>query len=216
MPPKTEKPLIYLASQSMRRRQLLAAMGIDFELVDSEVEEVRQEGETPAHMVSRLARDKAHAGLAVMDARRANGEKVPPGSLLLAADTLVDLDGDSIGKPKSAAEAAEILRSLCGRSHIIMTAVAVADVHSGAQSLRVERAATEVIMREPAPGWIDYCASVPEAVRCAGGYAVQGAAAPLIESYSGCFYAIVGLPMALTVRLLHSFGFDCPKVLQSN
>src|SRR6187549_3097030 len=107
--------MLYLASRSPRRRELLAQLGITPALLDVDVPEIRQPGEAPADYVTRVARDKARAGLALLSA--------VPEALVLGADTEVVLEGRVYGKPADAADAASMLRSLSGRTHEVITVV---------------------------------------------------------------------------------------------
>lgn len=198
-PPPPTKTL-YLASRSVRRRELLHRLGVDFQPLDCDTDESRLNGERTADMAQRLAENKARTGLQVLKQSR----QPDSGALILAADTLVDLDGEPLGKPPTVEVARQWLQTFCGRSHSIFTAVAVTDVDGNCRTALGE---TCVRMRAPSPEWIDRCAEVPEALTCAGGYAIQGAASVLVESVHGCFYNVVGLPLSLTARLLGEFGF---------
>ncbi|MGI9346266.1 MAG: Maf family protein [Gammaproteobacteria bacterium] len=200
--------ILYLASQSFRRRQLLSELGIQFELLENSIDESRKENEPPKVMAGRLATEKAtSAWPKALQVHQGDSRE----AILLAADTLVDLDGEPIGKPDGHEEAREILQRLCKTPHLIHTAIAVLNVSQGLSSLTLETSTTRVFMKEPAPGWVDYCASVPEALNCAGGYAIQGAAGPLVERIEGCFYTVVGLPLAKSCTLLQSFGVPILK-----
>lgn len=191
---------LYLASRSQRRRELLQRLGVRFDTLECDIDESRSGDERTADMVRRLAEEKSQAALEVL---RQRGEDVP-GTLILTADTLVDLDGEPLGKPASADEARQWLRTFCGRSHCIYTGIAVSDAQG---NRRIGLGETQVSMRAPSPQWIDRCAEVPEALACAGGYAIQGAASVLVERIHGCFYNVVGLPLALTAQLLREFDY---------
>ncbi len=195
---------IYLASKSPRRRELLRQIGIEFELLmlreepgrSGAVSEVPFNGEAPDTYVRRIARDKAQAGWSAVLARRL------PVRPVLAADTTVTVDGGILGKPANATEAMDMLRSLSGRTHHVLTAVAVivndelneafsrSEVSFGDLSEQALRA---------------YCAS-SEPYDKAGSYGVQGQAAQFIERISGSYSGIMGLPLFETARLLQLAG----------
>jgi nucleoside triphosphate pyrophosphatase len=182
---------IILASASPRRRQLLEMLHIPFEVRPSGVEERPTPDESPPDYVVRVAREKAAAVAA-----RA------PGAVVLAADTEVVLDGDIFGKPADVAGAVAMLRRLQGRTHQVLTAVAVA------QDGRVEYAldATAVTFRTCDAEVLAAYAATGEPLDKAGAYAVQGLGAPLIERVEGDFFGVMGLPLRLALDLLARFG----------
>jgi septum formation protein len=183
---------LILASGSPRRRELLAMLGLPFRVVVPAVDETRKTSEVPDRYVVRIARDKA---LAV--ARR------EPGAVVLAADTAVVLRAEEVfGKPRSPEEAVAMLQRLEGRTHQVMSAVAVA------QGERVEHAIdiTDVTFRTlPQQMIADYVAT-GEALDKAGAYAVQGRGAALVEGIRGDFFGVMGLPLRLALELLERFG----------
>ena len=189
--PRGDHSLI-LASGSPRRRELLAMLGLPFRVVVPAVDETRKTSEVPDRYVVRIARDKA---LAV--ARR------EPEAVVLAADTAVVLRAEEVfGKPRSPEEAVAMLQRLEGRTHQVMSAVAVA------QGERVEHAIdiTDVTFRTlPQQMIADYVAT-GEALDKAGGYAVQGRGAALVEGIRGDFFGVMGLPLRLALELLERFG----------
>lgn len=185
---------ILLASQSPRRHELLARIGIDFRLVEVDVDEAPREGETSAAQVERLARAKAMAG------REIAGDEAP----VLGADTLVAIGGEVLGKPQDRAAALEMLARLSGRTHEVWSGIAVA----GATDVRSETVCTRVRMRtieaaEQAAYW-----DTGEPRGKAGAYAIQGRGAMFVESITGSHSNVVGLPLFETVRLLRHFGID--------
>jgi nucleoside triphosphate pyrophosphatase len=182
---------IILASASPRRRQLLEMLHIPFEVRPSGIEERPGPGESPSDYVVRVAREKAAAVAAGA-----------PGAVVLAADTEVVLDGDIFGKPADAAGAVAMLRRLQGRTHQVLTAVAVA------QGARVEHAldATAVTFRPCDAEVLAAYAATGEPLDKAGAYAVQGLGAPLIERVEGDFFGVMGLPLRLALDLLARFG----------
>jgi len=191
------RPAIYLASGSPRRRELLAQIGIPFERITGEVDETPWPQEGAHTYVERLARAKAAAGVAAM---RAQGLA---SRLVLAADTTVALDDHILGKPIDAADATAMLRRLSGRVHEVLTGVAVSD---GERVLSVI-SASEVRFRSLSEAEIAAYVATGEPLDKAGSYGAQGVGAVLIESLSGSFSGVVGLPLAETVTLLQQFGY---------
>ena len=183
---------LILASGSPRRRELLEMLGLPFRVIVPAVDETRKTSEVPDRYVVRIARDKA---LAV--ARR------EPEAVVLAADTAVVLRAEEVfGKPRSPEEAVAMLQRLEGRTHQVMSAVAVA------QGERVEHAIdiTDVTFRTlPQRMIADYVAT-GEALDKAGAYAVQGRGAALVEGIRGDFFGVMGLPLRLALELLERFG----------
>jgi septum formation protein len=184
------KPLL-LASESPRRRQLLEMLGIPFRVVVPNVDETRRTGELPDAYVVRLARAKA----AAVAARE-------PGELVLGADTTVVIRGDVLEKPSSAEEAAAMLAKLQGRTHQVMTAVALTE------DGRVEHAldVTEVTFRPLTDEMITAYVATGEPMDKAGAYAVQGLGAALVAGIRGDFFGVMGLPLRLVLELLERFG----------
>ena len=198
-------PRIYLASRSPRRRELLAQIGIRFDLLlfrsgardDAEVSEDWLPGETPEAYVQRVARIKAAFGADLLASR-----KVVPRPVL-AADTTLDLDGEIIGKPKDEVDAAAILTRLSGRSHRVLTAIAMA------RDKRVEHrlSISEVRFRPLGAEEIRRYVQSGEPMDKAGAYGIQGRAAMFIEDIKGSHSGIVGLPLCETALLLREFGY---------
>lgn len=199
---------IYLASKSPRRRELLRQVGIDFELLllrsdgprGADVTEEVLADETPLDYVARVAREKA-AFAADLIVRR---HMVP--RPVLSADTTVTIDGAILGKPANAAEASAMLQQLSGRTHQVLTAIAVHAQGFAGQITQV----SEVRFGVLSPAAIAaYCAS-PEPYDKAGGYGIQGPAAQFIEHIAGSHSGIMGLPVYETVQLLRQAGLPLP------
>jgi septum formation protein len=186
--------MLYLASQSPRRRQLLEQVGIRFDTIDVEVLEARAPGEPPADYVSRVAREKAGAGLlklaGVTDA------------VVLGADTEVVLDDEVFGKPADAAHATAMLRRLSGRSHQAISAVWCVSAGREERAVSVSQV-TFAALSEPTIA--AYVAS-GEPIGRAGAYAIQGRAAAFISGLSGSFSGVMGLPLFETIELLRRYG----------
>jgi len=199
------KPRIYLASRSPRRRELLHQIGVHFDLMlfrmppreDAEVSEDVLASETPDDYVVRVARAKAAFG-AKMIAQR----QLPP-RLLLAADTTLDLGGEMIAKPRDARDAADILGRLSGRTHRVLTAVALS------HKKRIEHvlSVSEVRFRPLQAEEISQYVASGDPLDKAGAYGIQGFAAMFIPEIRGSHSAIVGLPLCETALLLRQFGY---------
>jgi septum formation protein len=182
---------LYLASGSPRRRELLTQLGVSFERIVTQVEEVRRPGEEARQYVLRLARDKARAGVV------AATQNLP----VLGADTIVILNGEVLEKPRDAEHASEMLRQLSGQTHQVMTAVALADSQAMLDCLVV----TDVTFCSLSGQDIaDYVAS-GEPMDKAGGYGIQGAGGRFVRKINGSYYAVVGLPLVETRELLSNF-----------
>jgi len=157
------EPFIYLASGSPRRRELLAQLGLSFELLVTDIDESLQPGESADAYVCRMARDKARAALGQMPERRAP---------VLGADTTVVVDRHILGKPADRETAAAMLRRLSGRDHDVLTAVAIGDGDEQREAVAVSR--TVVTFRSLSDAEIDGYWTTGEPCDKAGGYAIQG------------------------------------------
>ena len=182
--------MLYLASQSPRRRELLARLGVSFTVLDVEVAEVRAPGESPEDYVRRVARDKASAGLTQVAG--------VTGARVLGSDTEVVLDGDVFGKPADAADATAMLRRLSGRSHRVLSAVSLLSDGVEAQALSV----SEVRFGDIGDDAISTYVAGGEWQGKAGAYAIQGSAQAFIAHLSGSPSGVMGLPLYETARLL--------------
>ncbi len=187
-------PMLYLASRSPRRNELLARLDIPFRALDLEVPECRGADESPLAYVRRVALDKARAGLA-----QVVGDPQP---VVLGSDTEVVLGDRVYGKPVDAADAAAMLRSLAGRTHRVITAVALAALAREAQVV-VESEVTFAAMAEDEIA--AYVAS-GEPMGKAGAYAIQGGAERWISRLAGSYSGVMGLPLQQTAALLRGFG----------
>lgn len=185
-------PVLYLASASPRRRELLALLELPFELVLPRVEERRAAHEAAVDYVCRLARDKALAGHAM----------APRPLPVLAGDTIVVVDGEVLEKPADRADGLAMLSRLSGRSHLVMTAMALA--HRGGCELTL--VTTEVTFRAlSASDKARYWASGEPADK-AGGYGIQGLGGRFVARIDGSYSAVVGLPLVETEALLQRAG----------
>ena len=176
-----------LASSSPRRRQLLEMLGIPVQVVPSNVPEVRRPVETPVDYVERLAREKA---LSV------------PGSLVLGADTTVVVRDEVLEKPIDAADALRMLRKLQGRTHQVVTSVAlVAD-----ETIHQATDVTNVVFRRLDDAMLEAYVATGEPMDKAGAYGIQGFGAALVERIDGDFFSVMGLPLRLVLELLERAG----------
>lgn len=185
---------LVLASGSPRRRELLALLGVHFDVVPADLDETPRRGEEPTAHVLRLASAKANA------VARGN-----PDGLVVAADTVVDLDGEILGKPVDPDDAARMLRALSGRRHRVHTGVVVAD--------DIELVTSIVHFDELFPTDVDRYVASGEPLDKAGAYAIQGRAAAFIRAVHGSVTNVIGLPLAEVRRMLveAGFGFDQPS-----
>lgn len=188
--PIIENKSLHLASSSPRRKEILAALGLTFSVSSADVDEHRLDGESAGDMVLRLARDKARAG-------SPGGEVI-----VIGADTSVVLGDQIFGKPVDQADALDMLARLSGRTHQVLTGVAVwAD-----GEMRAAMSATDVQFREISPDEsLAYWQSGEPADK-AGAYAIQGRGGVFVEAISGSYSGVVGLPVFETMMLLRDAG----------
>ena len=210
--------MIHLASKSPRRRVLLEQIGVAYTLVEAPIDEALRSGEPPRRYVERMACEKAQAGTAALgDARTAP---------VLAADTAVVLDEAVLGKPRDAEHAVAMLRALSGRTHCVISAVAIAGIHprraGGGLAGDDEREPAAGTVRDDTPRVVTslsrvwfrdivhdeiraYVAS-GEPLDKAGAYAIQGRAATFVKRLDGSFSGVMGLPLYETASLLREAG----------
>ena len=179
------QPSLILASSSPRRRQLLTMTGRAFSIQSASIDETPLPEEHPVAYVLRLARQKA----------RASADGVPPGSLILAADTTVADEDGLLGKPADPAEAAAMLRRLRGRTHQVYTAVALFEPDSG--NLRSEHCRTDVHMRDYSDAEMQVYIDSGDPLDKAGAYAIQHTGFHPVDRIDGCYANVVGLPVCL-------------------
>jgi septum formation protein len=183
------KPALILASQSPRRLKLLRQAGYAPEARPARIAEVRRPGEDPIPYVLRLAAEKAAA---------------VEGELVLAADTVVDLDGEALEKPADSSDATRMLRALAGRRHQVHTGIAI----RWRGDLVIDHATTQVWFLPLGPGEIDAYVATNEPMDKAGAYAIQGRASRFVERIEGCYFNVVGLPVSLVARHFRKMGVD--------
>ena len=186
--------MLHLASRSPRRADLLARLGLDFGVIDLDLPERQGPDEPAADYVRRVAREKAGAGLLQVVA--------VPDAVVLGADTEVILDGVVFGKPSGLDDAASMLRRLSGRTHEVITAVALVSAAREAQSVSV----SQVTFGAMSEADIDTCLACGDWEGKAGAYAIQGRAQAYIPHLAGSYSGVMGLPLFETSQLLRQFG----------
>jgi septum formation protein len=192
--------LLILASASPRRRDLLSRLAVPFETIPAQIAETARPGEAPRALAERLAREKAEAVAAQLGRT--------PRRVVLGSDTIVVIGEEVLGKPRDPEHALTLLRKLSGRTHLVMTGIAVVESDTGhARSRVVEsrvtlRKADEVELR-------DYVAT-GESLDKAGAYALQGAGRRLIAGVEGSETNVIGLPLEETLAMLKEAGLEIP------
>ncbi len=184
-----------LASSSPRRRELLASIGVEFDVVPSQIPEERQAGEAPEEYVARLSREKAHAVAALH-----------PSQWVIAADTTVLLGDQLLEKPLDDADAERMLSLIAGRTHIVYSGVTLQNLDRKYHDTRV--AETEVRMLPLSHQDIRWYVRTKEPMDKAGAYAVQGIGSMFIDSVHGSYSNVVGLPLAMLFQMLRKAGVD--------
>jgi septum formation protein len=190
-------PKLILASASPRRRELLAQAGYRFEVQASSVPESRRPGEDAIRFATRLAREKAEEVFA-----RRQGAGMAETATVLGADTVVVCDGQVLGKPSDAADAERMLLLLSGRTHHVVTGVAVVWGSSAPPAVEIAAELTQVTVQTLSPEEVSRYVASGEPMDKAGAYAIQGYAGRWIPRISGCYFNVVGLPLALVASLL--------------
>lgn len=186
---------LYLASQSPRRRELLAQLGVDFEPLSAAIPEQRLAGEAPSDYVQRLAREKARAGWAQ------SAQDQRPARPVLGADTIGVCAGTVLEKPLDEAHASAMLKLMSGREHQVLTAVALVE----GDRIETRTVTTRVFFRPLSDGEISAYWRTGEPQDKAGGYGIQGKGGVFVERIEGSYGAVVGLPLAQTAELLNLF-----------
>ncbi|MCH8947616.1 MAG: septum formation inhibitor Maf [Acidobacteria bacterium] len=186
---------LILASGSPRRRELLRNAGFTFEVIPPEVAEDNPGNEAPAKLVERLALDKAEA----VAGRFHRQDNV----VVLGADTVVVVDSTLLGKPASPAEARQMLQRLSGRTHEVITGVALVEPETARRTVAHET--TRVFFRPLEPREMEDYVATGEPLDKAGAYAIQGGASRFVTRVEGCYFNVMGLPVALVDRLLRDW-----------
>ena len=180
---------IYIASKSPRRHELLKQLGIEFEIIDVEIDETWDKKENARDYVTRLALEKAHAGK-----EKINNNDV----IVLGADTAVVLDDIILGKTENKSEAADMLKTLSGRTHHVYSAIALVKNNNEYTAINISRVCFKPLTDEEIG---QYCAT-GEPLGKAGAYAIQGKAAKFIERLEGSYSGVMGLPLYETWQLI--------------
>lgn len=190
--------MLYLASQSPRRAELLRQIGIKFDIIDSDVDETPVEHESPAQTVARLSLQKALKGVQQL-------ADMQPDDWVLASDTLIEIDNQVIGKPESEKHCRQILELLSGKEHQVLSAIALVgkqgDIHQATSYNKIK-------FRQIRPEEIVQYCQLKEPRDKAGAYAIQGHAAIFIENLQGSYSGVMGLPLYETAQILQKVGFN--------
>jgi len=195
---------LILASASPRRQNLLRMLGLDFKVMVSTFEEKMDlYSSTPEELVMQMARGKAEEVWKITSARQETSD-----GLVLGADTIVVMNGEYLGKPDHEEEARKMLTSLAGRWHQVFTGLAL--VHRKKSVVAYEM--TKVHFRTLSTEEIDGYLRTGEPMDKAGAYGIQGVGAVLVDRIEGCFYNVMGLPLARLALLLKDYGFNLPEV----
>ena len=190
---------LILASTSPRRAEILRDAGIPFEICAADVDEAESPGESARAMVARLAEAKARA---VAVPQEAGDERI-----ILGADTTVEIDGEILGKPRDAGHARAMLARLSGRTHHVLTGIFLLRLSDGEMRAAVESSA--VTFAPLTEQEIEEYVSTGEPIGKAGAYAIQGLAGRFIPRIEGCYFNVVGLPLARCCLLLGELGWRC-------
>jgi septum formation protein len=189
---------LILASSSPRRAEVLRDAGIAFEVCGTQIDEARRPGETAQTMVLRLAEAKARAAASQISTTEKE-------SIVIGADTAVELDGELFGKPRDAGHAREMLAALSGRTHQVVTGIFLLRLPDGATRSAVE--GTSVTFAPINHEIIQDYVATGEPLDKAGAYAIQGRAGRYITRIDGCYFNVVGLPLARLHDLLLELGW---------
>jgi septum formation protein len=189
---------LILASSSPRRAEILRDAGLAFESCATQIDEAALPGETPHAMVARLAEAKARAASARMD----DGMRE---CIIVGADTTVELDGEILGKPRDSAHARDMLAKLSGRTHHVLTGIFLLRLPGNAARAAVENSA--VTFAPLAEEEIDAYVATVEPLGKAGAYAIQGLGGRYIPRIEGCYFNVVGLPLAKLYAMLCELGW---------
>jgi septum formation protein len=197
-PHMRELQALVLASTSPRRFELLTSLGIDVRVVPSGVDEIDQPGLTPSQLAAFHASAKAQAGAAREKQR-----------LVVAADTVVDVDGAAFGKPRDARDAQRMLATLSGRSHFVHTAFVAIDPLSGKNISHTST--TRVVFSLLDQAYIAAYIATGDPFDKAGAYGIQGQGAALVDRIEGDFYTVMGFPLGAFVRRLGELHYTLPR-----
>jgi septum formation protein len=192
---------LILASSSPRRSEILRQAGFSFDLVHANVDEVRLPREAAPHYVRRLALQKARR-VAEHAARKGHP------AIVIGADTVVVAGGKILGKPRDLASARRMLHRLSGRTHTVLTGLALIQIPGGAEKIQIEK--TRVRFAKMSAKEIDDYLLTGEPYHKAGAYAIQGIGGRYITRVEGCYFNVVGLPLARLTASLRDLGWNAP------
>lgn len=188
---------LILASASPRRQQLLTQVGVPFTIEPADIDERTTPGEAPRDYVLRMAYEKA---------QHVSWQR--PTAFILGADTIVTIDDEILGKPKDLAEARRMLRGLSGRTHTVMTGLAL--LHYDRGVVQQDTVSTAVRFRRLSEPDIETYVATAKPLDKAGAYAIQDSARAFVEAFDGCYTNVVGLPVQRTIDLMRAAGMDVP------
>ena len=204
----TNEHILYLASQSPRRRELLSQIGISFAVLSVNVDETAKEAETAEDYVLRLAKEKALAGW------QSEKQNI---TAILGSDTAVVINGEILGKPENRDDAKRMLNLLSGKTHQVMSAVALASKVENTPQVELNTviSVSEVTFKVLSNTEIEQYIDTGEGSDKAGSYAIQGLAAAFITHLSGSYSGVMGLPLYETVELLNKAGISSDSLVVS-
>jgi septum formation protein len=194
---------LILASASPRRAEILRDAGMRFDVVPTDVKEARRRGENVRALTRRLAAAKASAAA---DKVLSGLKESSPPVIVIGADTMVEIRGRLLGKPGSTRSARRMLRQLSGRTHRVVTSIAAIRLPDRAEEVATQ--STRVRFARLNQKEIDHYVATGEPLDKAGAYAVQGIGGRFIERIEGCYFNVVGLPMARLYRMLRDLGWQ--------
>ena len=200
-PPAMRTSSLILASGSPRRRDLLSRLKVPFATVPAEIAERVRPGETPRELAERLAREKAEAVAAQIGKT--------PRRVVLGSDTIVVIGDEVLGKPRDAEHAVTLLRKLVGRTHLVMTGVALVESDTGFTRSRVVE--SRVTLRKADEAELRGYVATGESLDKAGAYALQGAGRRFITAIEGSETNVIGLPLEETLAMLEDAGVEIPE-----
>lgn len=183
---------LYLASSSPRRRELLALLDVELSIITPAIDEIWQQGEKPEEYVLRLAKEKSQEGV----------RQAPQDYPVLGSDTIVVYDGHILEKPRDKTHAAQILRSLSGATHQVMTAIAISNRTHTLSQLVVTHVTFRVMTESEISAYIES----GEPMDKAGAYGIQGKGGRFVQRIEGSYHAVVGLPLVETEALIAQFS----------
>jgi septum formation protein len=190
---------LILASTSPRRAEILRNAGFVFDVLPTHTDETRQPDEAAEDYVRRIAQAKAHAA---REQLRATGEP----AIVIAADTVVLAEGQILTKPQDAADARRMLRMMSGKSHEILTGLAILRLPDGVEAVHIERTCVELL--PISDDQIESYLGTGESFDKAGAYGIQGVAGRFVAKIDGCYFNVMGLPLSRVWRAIRALGWE--------